>query len=105
MNQTRQKAADNLRELQGIQQWALAHDIHSFEITAACYKYDDEGKTEEELIREYGDTRERFLYVSIFKTGDDTDEDYLHVTIIDHQDAMETRMLIARVKGFIGMEG
>lgn len=104
MKQLRQKATDALRELQDIQQWALAHNIHSFAISAACYKLDDEGKTEEELIREYGDTIERFLYVSIFKTGDDTDEDYLHVTITDHHDAVEKRMLIARVKGFIGME-
>lgn len=101
----REFIAETLRELQGIQQWALAHNIHSFEITAVCYKLDDEGKTEEELIREYGDTIERFLYVSIFKTGDDTDEDYLRVTIIDHHDVAETHMLIARVKGFIGMEG
>ena len=102
MTKLQQKAADDLRELQGIQQWALAHGIHFFEITAAYYPL--EGSDKEELAKEYGDIVERFLYVSIFKTGNDTDDDYLRVAIIDHQDEMQKRMLIARVKCFIGME-
>lgn len=102
---SREFMAETLRELQPIQVWALDHSIHSFEITAVAWPLEDEGEGEEGLIQEYGDTEERFIYVTIFKTGDDTDEDYFRVTFGPNDSDADYFRSIARIKYFIGMEG
>lgn len=101
---TREFMTETLRRLQNIHAWALDHSIHSFEITAVVRPLEDEGEGKEGLIREYGDTEERFLYVAIFKTGDDTDEDYFRVTFGPDDSDADYFRFIARIKYFIGME-
>ena len=94
--------ADILRELHGIQDWALENSIYTFEVTTRVYPLDDEGDGPEGLIRDYGDTEERFLDVTIFKTGDDSDGDYLRISF--GQDESEIDYKIRLIKLFIGEE-
>lgn len=94
--------ADTLRTLQAIQLWALEHSIYSFQISADVWPLEDEGEGAEGLIRDYGDTEERFLYVTIFLKGDDTEGDYLRVTF-GPCDSDETFFRnLNNIKAFIG---
>ena len=102
MIQERKRAADALRTLQAIQLWALDNSIHSFTIDATVYPLEDEGEGPEGLIREYGDTEERFIYVSIFRKGDDTDEDYLRVTFRPCDSDQTFFRKLNNIKAFIG---
>lgn len=102
MKQTRQDMADILCELFKIQAWALEHSIYTFNLQFRCYPLDDEGEGPEGLIREYGDTEERFLDVTIFKTGDDTDSDYKRFTIRQSDGVGIVLGTIQDIKDFIG---
>lgn len=104
MVQTRKDMIEILKQLQAIQWQALAKGIHTFEVAARVSKLDDEGEGDEGLLREYGDTEERFVDVTIFKTGDDTDEDYLSVTISQGMTAIEVLRRINEIKWFIKLE-
>ena len=94
--------ADALRTLQAIQLWALEKSIYSFQINAAVYPLEDEGEGPEGLIREYGDTEERFIYVTIFRKGDDTEGDYLRVTFGPCDSAQTFFRNFNNIKAFIG---
>ena len=88
-----------LKELQDIQMWALEHRIFSFQVEVSVYPYDDEGEGAEGLIREYGDTHERIVRVVIFKTGDDSDNDYFSVAFHEGDSIFRN---INNIKAFIG---
>lgn len=94
--------ADILCELSKIQVWALNHSLHTFNLETRCYLFDDEGEGPEGLIKEYGDTEERFIDVSIYKTGDDTHEDYKRVTIRQDDGLGAILGTIQDIKEFIG---
>ena len=102
MNKTRQRKSEILRTLQAIQVWALDHSIYSFKIDATVYPLEDEGEGPEGLIRDYGDTEERFLYVSIFLKGDDSEEDYLRITIGPSESDEFVFRALNNIKAFIG---
>ena len=89
-----------LCELFRIQVWALNHSIHTFILQFRCYPFDDEGDGPEGLIEKYGDTEERFLDVTIFKT--DLDDDYKRVTIKQSDGAGSVLGAIQDIKDFIG---
>ena len=102
MQQTRQNMTDILLEMQVIQLWAMEHGIHSFQLSVRTYPFEDEGDGPEGLIKEYGDTEERFVDVVIFKTGDDTDEDYLSIDIPQWHSSEWVSEQIQTIKDFIG---
>lgn len=102
MVQDRKRMADTLRTLQAIQLWALEHSIYSFQISADVWPLEDEGEGAEGLIREYGDTEERFIYVTIFRKGDDTDEDYLRVAFGPADSDQTFFRNFNNIKAFIG---
>lgn len=102
MKQIRQRMADILRELHEIQLWAMEHSIHSFKVSARVYPLEDEGDGEEGLIRDYGDTEERFVDVVIFKTGNDSDEDYLSTKFTQDDTSIEIYRKINEIEAFIG---
>ena len=91
-----------LEELQALQIWALEHRIYSFQIDMEVSHYDDEGEGDEGLIRQYGDTHERIIRVTIFKTGTLDDDDYLSERY--HQDdcIADVFRTTCRIKSFIG---
>lgn len=102
MIQDRKRMADTLRTLQAIQMWALEHSIYSFQISADVWPLVDEGEGAEGLIRDYGDTEERFLYVTIFLKGNDTEGDYLRVAFGPDDSDQTFFRNFNNIKAFIG---
>lgn len=101
MEQTRDNMLQILAQLQQIQVFAIKKSIHTFEVKTRVYELEDEGDGDEGLIREYGDTEERFIDVTIFKTGDDSDEDYLRVTFYQDDKAIDVLRKVNQIKHFI----
>ena len=101
MEQTRDNMVQILAQLQEIQVFAIKKSIHTFEVNTRVYPLEDEGDGDEGLIREYGDTEERFIDVTIFKNGDDSDEDYLRVTFYQDDKAIDVLRKVNQIKHFI----
>lgn len=101
MEQTRDNMVQILAQLQQIQVLAIKKSIHTFEVNTRVYQLEDEGDGDEGLIREYGDTEERFIDVTVFKTGDDSDEDYLSVTFYQDDKAIDVLRKVNQIKNFI----
>ena len=104
MAQSKTQMESYLRELQEIQIWAFSHNVRTFEVAPRIYSFDDEGKTEEELIIEYGDTVERTICVTVFLRGDDSDGDYLSERIYSTMNMASINRAFAHIRDFIGME-
>lgn len=102
MKQTRENMESILRELQGLQIWALNNGIHSFNVDAYVYPLEDEGAGKEGLIKEYGDTEERVLHVCVFRKGDDSPDDQLSVHVYQDHDIADIFRTINNIKAFIG---
>jgi hypothetical protein len=80
---------NTLAKLQALQAEAYNKGIHSFQITAWTHHYEDEDETT------------RAFFVTIFLTGDDSDEDYLSVDFHENSDKHDAK--IERIKTFIGV--
>lgn len=106
MEQSREKMNEILRELQEIQIVAFQNGIRSFDISTVTYDLEDEGEGEEGLIREYGDTQERFIYVTIFRYQDlEAEDGYLRLDFNQNIDAATIFRRLNNIKAFIGLEG
>lgn len=106
MEQSREKMFEILRELQEVQIAAFKKGVRDFEISTPTYELEDEGEGKEGLIREYGDTEERFVSVTIFRYQDiDAEDGYLRVNFSQHMDAVDVFRMVNRIKAFIGLEG
>ena len=101
MEQTREDMIQVLRSLQNIQWLAMAKGIHSFDITVRVSKLEDEGEGDEGLLRAYGDTEERYIYVTIFKKGDDSDDDYMSETIVQDHSSVDILRIVNQIKSFV----
>ena len=101
MAQNREQMADILRELHYAQIDAMNLSVHSFEINSRVSPYDDEGEGPEGLIREYGDTEERYIIVTIFLRGDDSDDDYGSWRFYDSISSREANNKIIEIQDFI----
>ena len=101
MAHNREEMADVLRELHYAQIDAMNLGVHSFEINSRVSPYEDEGEGPEGLIREYGDTEERYIIVTIFLRGDDTEEDFRVWRFYDSLSSRETTNMIIEIRNFI----
>ena len=97
----RTEMADVLHELQYVQTEAFNLGIHSFEINSRVSPYEDEGEGPEGLIREYGDTEERYIVITVFLRGDDTDEDYESWRIWDSLTFSQAITRVNEIRQFI----
>lgn len=87
---TKQDMLQILCDLQDIQGIAFEKGIYKFEISSRVYPPEEDGETEE-----------RFLDVTIFRTGDDSEEDYYRVSICHYDSYHEITGKISLIKHFI----
>lgn len=103
MEQSRERMFEILRELQEIQIAAFKKGVRDFEISTPTYELEDEGEGKEGLVREYGDTEERSINVTIFLYQDlDAEDGYLRMSFYQGMDDAAVFRTMNNIKAFVG---
>lgn len=87
-----QRFLNMLEKLQVLQRNATLGGIYSFELKSCFWKADpDLGDEPDEFV----------LYVTVFKTGDDSDEDYARFEFHEYQSTAEWFQTYNRLRYFV----